>query len=209
MYEFADSCDLCMENSKGPSTMRNMYNKKHYSLPPKSPNPRIAPFYSEYGSNSLNGSREMIPKHRDVNSLHQRTYSEILVMEEQPSWLDDLLDEPETPVKRGHRRSSSDSFTYIEAANANVEHATHVEYGLRNTNPAPPWASQVFDLYKHDLVLKNGKQVCVSPQSASRFTLAQEVSRTKSTINEMQNAVESCTHAAHASSETEAKRFKQ
>ncbi|KAK1417671.1 hypothetical protein QVD17_26804 [Tagetes erecta] len=166
-HNIADNCDLCMENSKGSFTMRNVYNKKHYSLPPKSPNPSIAPFYSNYGSDTLNGSKGMIRK-------HQRTSSEILMMEEQPSWLDDLLDEPETPVKTTHKRSSS---MYIESANANTEHAANV---LRNMHPASSWASQQ-------------KQVCVSPQTASRCTLVQEVSRTKSATNERQNTVDCCT----------------
>ncbi|KAI3803892.1 hypothetical protein L1987_32056 [Smallanthus sonchifolius] len=196
------NCDLGlgMENSKG----------KHYLLPPKSPFPSIAPFYSEYAPNTSNGSKRTIPKHRDVNSLHQRTSSEIIVMEEQSSWLDELLDEPETPVKRGHRRSSSDSFTYIEAANANTEHAAQVKYRLRNMNSVTSWASQEFDVYKQKPVIKNEIRVWVSPQNASNCSSSQEVNRTKSTTTtEKQEAVDSCTQDAHASSDTDIKRSKQ
>ncbi|CAM8959876.1 unnamed protein product [Rhodiola kirilowii] len=45
---------------------------------------------------------------------HQCTASESVVIDDQPPWLDDLLDEPETPVRKGFRcRSSSDSFASL------------------------------------------------------------------------------------------------
>nr|XP_043620543.1 uncharacterized protein At4g06598-like [Erigeron canadensis]XP_043620544.1 uncharacterized protein At4g06598-like [Erigeron canadensis] len=138
-----------MANSKGPSTMRSMmYNGKHSLLPPKSPFPSMAPSYADYVSNSAIGPKGP-PKYRDVNSHHQRTSSESFLIEEQPSWLDDLLNEPETPVKRGHRRSSSDSFTYMEAANAaHNEYRAQNEFRMRNLTSAPSWGSQEFDYYK-------------------------------------------------------------
>ncbi|KAL3641430.1 hypothetical protein CASFOL_016398 [Castilleja foliolosa] len=53
-------------------------------------------------------------------SYHQRCSSESFLMEEQPSWLDDLLNETETSVndlQRGHhRRSASDSYAYFGEA---------------------------------------------------------------------------------------------
>ncbi|KAF5781737.1 putative transcription factor bZIP family [Helianthus annuus] len=141
---------MAMANSKGPSTMRSMmYNGKHSLLPPKSPFPSTAPSYADYVSNSAIGPKGP-PKYRDVNPHHQRTSSESFLIEEQPSWLDDLLNEPETPpVRRGHRRSSSDSFTYMEAANAAYnEYQAQTENRLRNLTSAPSWGSQDFDLYK-------------------------------------------------------------
>nr|GEX49065.1 basic-leucine zipper domain-containing protein [Tanacetum cinerariifolium] len=137
-----------MANSKGHSTMRSMmYNGKHSLLPPKSPFPSIAPSYADYVSSSAVGPKGT-PKYRDGNT-HQRTSSESFLIEEQPSWLDDLLNEPETPVKRGHRRSSSDSFTYMEAANAaHNEYRAQNELRLRNLASAPSWGSQEFDFYK-------------------------------------------------------------
>ncbi|KAL2503450.1 Basic-leucine zipper (bZIP) transcription factor family protein [Abeliophyllum distichum] len=51
-----------------------------------------------------------------TESFHQRCSSESFLMEEQPSWLDDLLDESETPVIRGHRRSASDTYAYLGQA---------------------------------------------------------------------------------------------
>lgn len=214
-------CDLAMENSKVPSTIRNIYNGKNYSLPPKSPFPSITPFYPDYATTT---TPKGIPKYRDGNgnSHHQRTSSESLLIEEQPSWLDELLDEPETPVRRGHRRSSSDSFTYMEAANANIEHAAQIEYRLRNmTSKSPPsWGSQDFDLYKdarnasfyveQNPVIKNKNRGWDSGHSSGAnsyrdgFILqnsSQEVNKVTSLTNEKQDAVESCTKDANISSE--------
>ncbi|KAL4580731.1 hypothetical protein LXL04_016933 [Taraxacum kok-saghyz] len=148
--------DLNMANSRGPSTTtpRNMmYNGsgRHSLLPPKCPFPTIPPSYSDYLSNPTIPPKG-IPKYRDINSHHQRASSESLLIEEQPSWLDELLNEPETPVQRGHRRASSDSFTYLEAANAansNVEYGVQKdEHKLRNLTNIPSWGSQDFDFYK-------------------------------------------------------------
>lgn len=142
-------CDLDMANSRGPSTTRNMmYNGRHSLLPPKCPFPTIPPSYSDYISNPAIAPKG-IPKYRDVNSHHQRASSESLLVEEQPSWLDELLNEPETPVQRGHRRSSSDSFTYLEAANAaNAEYGVKDQHNIRKLTSTPSWGSQDFDLFK-------------------------------------------------------------
>ncbi|KAF2319882.1 hypothetical protein GH714_019962 [Hevea brasiliensis] len=71
-------------------------------------------------------------------------------MEEQPSWLDDLLNEPETPVRRGgHRRSSSDSFAYIDVTNtSNIDYAAQDEYRYKNMMMVPSWGSLDFDFLK-------------------------------------------------------------
>ena len=79
---------------------------KQSFLPPKSPFPGSSHF-----SGDNHGSRNAL-KSGEGNKHHQRTSSASFLIEEQPSWLEDLLDEPDTPAKRGlHRRSSSDSFT--------------------------------------------------------------------------------------------------
>ncbi|KAJ9538112.1 hypothetical protein OSB04_030845 [Centaurea solstitialis] len=217
-----------MENSRGPSTMRNMYSGKHYSLPPKSPFPSVAPFYGDYAPTAASGPKG-VPKYNDGNSHHQRTSSESILIEEQPSWLDELLDEPETPVRKGHRRSSSDSFTYMEAANANIERAAQVEYRLRNMNSAPSWGSQDFDLYKdarnasfyaeHNRLIQRN-QAWDSPQNAlthssgtasSRDSFvvqnstpsgaSQGVKKITSVTTDKQDTVESCIQDSHTSSE--------
>ncbi|MCO5551248.1 hypothetical protein L7F22_004746 [Adiantum nelumboides] len=48
---------------------------------------------------------------------HKRTPSCNTVMQEQPVWLDDLLEDSEGPSRKSsHRRSASDSFTFLENA---------------------------------------------------------------------------------------------
>nr|XP_025883602.1 uncharacterized protein At4g06598-like [Solanum lycopersicum] len=84
-------------------------------------------------------------------SPHQRTSSESCLIEEEPSWLDDLLNDPETPVRRGgHRRSSSDSFTCFDASNiANLDYIAQDDNKFRNLTHAPSWGSQDFDYYQN------------------------------------------------------------
>ncbi|KAK7359105.1 hypothetical protein VNO77_01051 [Canavalia gladiata] len=140
----------CMANSKGSSGVRNfMYPGKHALLPPKSPFPSVSQAYADYIPNPAVGSKT-INRPREGNTHHQRTSSESLVIEEQPSWLDDLLNEPETPVRRGgHRRSSSDSFAYIDTVNAsNISYADQDEYKYKNLMSIPSWSSQDFDRSK-------------------------------------------------------------
>lgn len=137
-----------MANSKGPSTIRSMmYNGKNSLLPPKSPFPSISPAYTEYIPGSKIGSKAL-PNPRDSNSHHQSTNSESVLMEEQPSWLDDLLNEPETPVCKGcHRRSSSDSFAYIDATNfGSMNYLGQDDNKLKTLSPLPSWGSQDNDI---------------------------------------------------------------
>ncbi|CAK7357066.1 unnamed protein product [Dovyalis caffra] len=139
-----------MANSKGSANIRNlMYSGKHALLPPKSPFPIISPSYVDHVPSSNVGSKT-VQKPREGKTHHQRTSSETLFIEDQPSWLDDLLNEPETPVRRGvHRRSSSDSFAYIDIANAsNIDYAAQDEYRYKNVMSIPSWGSQDFDYYK-------------------------------------------------------------
>lgn len=138
-----------MANSKGPASVRNlMYNARNPLLPPKSPFPCPAPSYVDYVPSSATAQKTQ--KFREGNSHHQRTSSESQLIDEQPSWLDELLNEPETPVRRsGHRRSSSDSFAYIDAANAvNLDYASQNENKFKHMAPLPTWGSQDFDLFR-------------------------------------------------------------
>nr|GME13488.1 Basic-leucine zipper transcription factor family protein isoform 1 [Ipomoea batatas]GME17013.1 Basic-leucine zipper transcription factor family protein isoform 1 [Ipomoea batatas] len=135
-----------MANSKGPSSIRNvLYSGKNSILPPKCPFPSISPSYIEYAPSII---QKGTPKPREGNLHHQRTSSESFLMDEQPSWLDDLLNEPDTTVyKGGHRRSSSDSFTssaYVDAANvANSGYIVQDPNKFRNLLPVPSWGSQL------------------------------------------------------------------
>lgn len=140
-----------MANSKGSSNIRNLvYAGKNSLLPPKSPFPSISPSYVDYVPSPAIGPRAIQKPREGNNSHHQRTSSESVLIEEQPSWLDDLLNEPETPVRKGgHRRSSSDSFAYVDAANNSyLDYATQDDYKHRNLVSVPSWGSLEFDHYK-------------------------------------------------------------
>ncbi|KAG8473632.1 hypothetical protein CXB51_035939 [Gossypium anomalum] len=147
MLHTGTGCSWPMSNSKGSTSIRNlMFSGKHALLPPKSPFPTVASTYNDSAPNNVIGSKA-IQKPREGSTYHQRTSSESLLIEEQPSWLDDLLNEPETPVRRGgHRRSSSDSFAYIDVPNGpNLDYAAQDEYGYKNMTSGLSWASQDFD----------------------------------------------------------------
>ncbi|KAL1223581.1 hypothetical protein V5N11_034329 [Cardamine amara subsp. amara] len=104
-----------MASSKESQNLRNLaYTGKQALLPPKSPFTGGPTFSTDFVPTSLIGSKA-VQKLGEGNINHHRTSSESFLIEEQPSWLDDLLNEPETPVRKGgHRRSSSDSFAYVD-----------------------------------------------------------------------------------------------
>ncbi|KAJ3671600.1 hypothetical protein LUZ60_007679 [Juncus effusus] len=111
-----------MASAKGALNLRNnsssASSKQSFLLPPRSPFPTIAPHYVDPGPI---GSKPN-PKFNQQRNNHQRNASESFI-DEQPSWLEDLLSEPDNltgaqPIKKGaHRRSSSDSFTFFNNAN--------------------------------------------------------------------------------------------
>ncbi|CAA3021151.1 uncharacterized protein At4g06598-like [Olea europaea var. sylvestris] len=138
-----------MENSRSSRIRNMMHVGKNSLLPPKCPFPSISPSYAEYIPNSA-PARKGIPAPRNGNSQHQRASSESFLIEEQPSWLDELLNEPETPAHRGgHRRSSSDSFAYIDTSNVgNVNGIDQDDNKFKNLTSVPSWGSQDFDLYR-------------------------------------------------------------
>ncbi|XP_019444131.1 PREDICTED: uncharacterized protein At4g06598-like isoform X2 [Lupinus angustifolius] len=212
-----------MANSKGSSGVRNfMYPGKHPLLPPKSPFPSVSQAYVDYVPNSAVGSKA-VQKPREGNTHHQRTSSESHIMEEQPSWLDDLLNEPEIPVRRGgHRRSSSDSsFAYLDTFNA-----TNINYAEQNLLSIPSWVSQEFDHGKDARHIPTYAEMNAAKQrnrSWDSFSNAMtHPDILPSTANEKYDSVESGiqdtkssserkdgSHAKSSASETDTKRAKQ
>ncbi|KAH7532345.1 hypothetical protein FEM48_Zijuj04G0010100 [Ziziphus jujuba var. spinosa] len=219
-----------MANSKGSSNVRNLISSgKHALLPPKSPFPIVSPSYVDYVHNPAIGSK-VIQKPKEGNAHHQRTSSESILVEEQPSWLDDLLNEPETPIRRGgHRRSSSDSFAYVDTINiSNLDYAAQDDYKYKNMISGPSWGSQDFD-HQRDLrhasvyaEMNLAKQknrtwessnVAISPsglssvkdnivrQSSGSFCTQLEADGILSTAIEKQDVVESGPHDSKTSSE--------
>ncbi|KAK8624987.1 hypothetical protein V6N13_089871 [Hibiscus sabdariffa] len=220
-----------MANSKGSTNIRNlMFSGKHALLPPKCPFPTVSPTYNDNAPNNVIGSK-VVQKPREGSAYHQRTSSESFLIEEQPSWLDDLLNEPETPVRRGgHRRSSSDSFAYIDVSNApNLDYAAQDDYGYKNMNHGLSWASHDFDhhsrkdaqlnsFYAESLVKQKNRAWDSSlnavthpsgPPSLRQNTIIQglgscaprEVEGTPTTANGKQDSVKSVPFDAKASSE--------
>lgn len=200
-----------MSNTRGPAATRNMTcNTRNSLLPPKCPFPSVPPSYTDYMSTSATAQKRTV-KTRDSNrSYHHRASSESLVIEDQPDWLDELLSEPETPVQRGHRRSSSDSFTYLEAANAvSTEYGVKHEHQMRNLSSNPSWGSQDF-MYKDarnrlyfadsNVVIKNRtrgwdshKDVNLGLQRSVSLGATQKINGAGSTASEKQDVVESGT----------------
>ncbi|XAR49371.1 hypothetical protein NMG60_11032554 [Bertholletia excelsa] len=174
-----------MANINSSSNMRTaFYNGKHSLLPPKSPFPSISPSYVDYDPSPAIGPKG-IAKPMDVNSHHQRTSSESFLMEEQPSWLDELLNEPETPVRKGgHRRSSSDSFAYVDLTNGyGTDFVAQDDYQFKNMISVPSWGSQDSEYYK-DV----GRAAFVKPKNRIRDSSLNSMARPGSVLSARDNA---------------------
>ncbi|EPS72991.1 hypothetical protein M569_01765, partial [Genlisea aurea] len=130
------------------------------------------PPFPDYIPSSAVGSRAL-PSSREGNSYHHRTSSEILLIDEPPSWLDELLDEPDTPVRRGHRRSSSDSFAYFDACAADDgKYVAQDDITFRDITPLPLWGCQDFGIRQHaqqrsPLIGKNKNKLWDRPVNSS------------------------------------------
>ncbi|ONK56504.1 uncharacterized protein A4U43_C10F9490 [Asparagus officinalis] len=127
-------------------------------LSPKSPSPKIPPSYVGYNSAHLGpiGTPTTREGHR-----HQHTSSVSILIDEQPSWLDDLLNEPDSPVGKGaHKRSSSDSFAYVHTSNvsSNLAHDgfndQHLQ-GLQHPHCIGENSSRMLQNRRHELTLSN------------------------------------------------------
>ena len=130
-----------MENSDGSSTMRNFAFKGR--LLPLPPNTFDCIFPSDENCIANPTVRsEGYPK--PTGGCHQRTSSDSFLLEEQPAWLDELLNEPEIPVSRGHQRSSSDS---IASLNGPAKSFREDRYKFKNNPEAGP--SRGFSSFDH------------------------------------------------------------
>ncbi|WOK97378.1 hypothetical protein Cni_G06086 [Canna indica] len=134
-----------MANAKAASTLRSSTPAgKQSLLPPRCPYPTLL---SQYGDHGPTASRDVLDS-GNVQNHHRHTSSESFLFEEQPPWLDDLLNEPETPVKGGaHRRSSSDSFAYLNGVNISSSITNlHLDDCNQRTVTAPsPWRLNELD----------------------------------------------------------------
>lgn len=172
-----------MENSNGLSNLRNFaYTGRQLLLPPKSNFQCIFPSNANYNARSIAGSEGFPEPNGGQQVHHQRTSSASLLLEEQPSWLQDLLDEPETPVRRGHQRSSSDSIACLDrAAKAFGEGG----YKFKNI---PAGASRESPNFDHHKVLS---QASLYANSSTSVACSNGLSSTSDGIS-FQNSGSSC-----------------
>lgn len=126
--------------------MANAKLQKQALLPPRSPFPTAAAPspYADRGP-IARPQGAAAAHHRHGHGHHQRTSSESFIEEQPPSWLDDLLNEPETPAARqhgraGHRRSSSDSFALFDTGAASAGAYSNGFEGMGGGGGQPaPW----------------------------------------------------------------------
>ncbi|RWW35924.1 hypothetical protein BHE74_00059092 [Ensete ventricosum] len=137
-------CNKLMANMRAAANMRSSApGAKQSFLPPRCPLPTVSPSYGDCGSLGPRG----IPRPKEGQRHHQRTSSESFLIEEQPLWLDDLLNEPETPVRRGaHRRSTSDSFAYLDGVS--LSNIGSVGQEQQSFPALSPWMSQELNHHK-------------------------------------------------------------
>lgn len=124
-----------MTNVKVSSSRSSDATDKQSVFPPRCPFPT--------SSLSLGDER---PKNfldsRYEQTQHRHALSESFHIDEQPPWLDDLLNESETPVKRGvHRRSSSDSSPILGGSNfySNITNRYVEEGSQKGDNSSSLW----------------------------------------------------------------------
>lgn len=119
-----------MENSNGSPHSRNLAHKgSQFLLPPKSTSRCTLP------PNASSTVSEGLPEATGGQGRHQRTSSDSFLLDEQPSWLEELLDEPETPICIRHRRSSSDSVAFLDGA---AKAFGEDQYKSKNIPVGPP-----------------------------------------------------------------------
>ena len=110
-----------MEKLNGSSNVQAASSRAIKSLPPKVPSQAMA-------YNTIQSDKQLdMPRPLSTNVLR----------EEQPSWLEDLLDEPDSPSMKGHRRSATAPFTFLDA-NGQPE-----ELCPENIKGGPAWNLQM------------------------------------------------------------------
>ncbi|CAL9130783.1 unnamed protein product, partial [Musa textilis] len=150
---FAIPCDLDSARSMSNSPQGAPHSGGSQSCPGHSllPSKRLIPTPStscadDSYSNSIDSKAR-----EGVTTMHHRAASESFLLEEQPSWLDDLLNEPETAVTRGtRRRSSSDSFAHLETSSFSwsADGVARESSKHCTSTAAPSWGSQKVDYFK-------------------------------------------------------------
>ncbi|EOA38776.1 hypothetical protein CARUB_v10011019mg [Capsella rubella] len=85
-----------------------------------------------------------IPRMNNMHHHHSASFDDLLI-EEQPAWLDELLNEPASPkINKGHRRSASDTAAYL---NSSIMPFKEDEL-MKNHVSGPSWQFQNYDLWQ-------------------------------------------------------------
>ncbi|KAH0776271.1 hypothetical protein KY290_007682 [Solanum tuberosum] len=206
-----------MESLNGSSSLKNFSFSNKQSIMDST-----SPFLQSYVDSNMNGSKGKA-KPTEGSSHHHRCNSESFLIEEQPSWLDDLLNEPAettTVVHKGHRRSASDTFAYLGAAAERLN--TWEEPTNKNVNIGASWGSVNYVSYK-DLSAVPYETKPNSSHEQKFNTAAQELNGAPSVSHEKHNMREinnsknqegssersNNAQAKHSMSKADAKRAKQ
>ncbi|XP_042382320.1 uncharacterized protein At4g06598-like [Zingiber officinale] len=183
------------------------HSGKQSFLPPKCPFPTVSPSHFDYGSIGP----KCVPRSKEGQRHHQRTSSESFLIEEQPSWLDDLLNEPEMPVRRSaHRRSTSDSFAYLDAANfshtGNVGQEQLRQLSIPGLPVFSPWNSQESDHRKdvHQVPYSPDTNSFARPQNRVWESTGNFISNPSNTFIEKEKTI----HPRSSCTSTESDLFK-
>ncbi|XP_024924688.3 uncharacterized protein At4g06598-like isoform X2 [Ziziphus jujuba] len=137
-----------MENLNGSSNLGNLsYTGNQFQLPPRSP---ILFNFPPHFSSVVRAEGFPNPTH-EFQAYHQRASSDSILQEEQPSWLEDLLEEPDTETQcfKGHRRSFSDSFAYSDATVPKA--SKNEERGFKDINAGTPNECHNHEHYHHEV----------------------------------------------------------
>ncbi|KAL3513374.1 hypothetical protein ACH5RR_026091 [Cinchona calisaya] len=109
----------------------------------------VIPHFSQScGESSLVGLKGNADS-TEVSGHQPPRWASDFFIDEQPFWLEDLLNEPDTQLQRSHRRSTSDTFAYLgeaveeldireETSHKNVSKASSIRQNIghyRNSNP--------------------------------------------------------------------------
>ncbi|GLT24982.1 hypothetical protein SLA2020_001410 [Shorea laevis] len=210
-----------MESSRGLNKFAK--STRQITLPPKCPFQWTPPPNAVEAECNLNPTKE--------NVHHQRMPSDSILLEEQPAWLDELLNEPEVPVYGGHRRSSSDPAAYFDIATESFgkEELNHSSFtagpswkSQNNVHPADLWHfplhTKTFSLDKHKnracdsfLIYSNDLQMPELPCAPWELGALPSKITAKPYLEgaEGSSARNDCSDDKHSASRTDAKRIKQ
>ncbi|RVW88930.1 Basic leucine zipper 34 [Vitis vinifera] len=208
-----------MDNSSGSSHFQHI--GRWTALPHRTQLPQMPPSLNHYNLNHEVGSIGN-PKPTGGQPT-QSISSESVLIEEPPSWFEELLNEPDTPMQRGHRRSASDSLAYLGAvakvSNTNEDHkfinsfawpsfgslcnaSTYTRPSSFDENQNRAWESSLNCLnYTSDLPLTRDKSNIINVQVSGSYAPPDQPDGVPPIATKKQDCAESISHNQEDSSE--------